>query len=495
MVLTAERPQTEFKGRTRLAQLPREMQELFFKAWNYWPTEAQSTIIDDDHLSLLVSGGYRSGKSRTGAVKAALNTLAFLGQYPREAGGRVAWLVGADYERCRGEFEYLIEMLSALPQFTGKVTKRIDPGEISIPTITGRPFTIKTKSASDPTSINMEAPIWILGCEAAHFSQDIYARLQSRMTETRAKFPGYGMLLLEGTAEISLGWYVQLWETWKAETYQEIYNCISFSMPSSSNTAIFKDGEDSEALRMARDQSTPEEYSVRHLGVPMPPRDRVHTLFDVTVNVQKLRYNPELPVRIGVDPGYSGQPSFYAVEVAQPQPNGQWWVIDEIRARHKNPVDICQEVTRRPWWQNKDIRGHIDVAGTQHAGAMESNTEVWFKELHLMLSSRKVKVQESISRIDNMLKMDPYSKQPRLLIDPRCELLISEFGGCKDPFDGQTRVYSWHQDKDGNVSGKTPKDQFNDAIKALAYMLVGEIGFVDKHDDRKTIRVIRRNRR
>src|SRR3546814_18576267 len=87
-------------------------------------------------------------------------TTLFRSLYGEKAAGKVAWLVGQDYERCRAEFNYISELLS---QFYPGVrpTSRVDPGEIRVPVpgangkIAGY-FTIKTKSAADPTSLGLE---------------------------------------------------------------------------------------------------------------------------------------------------------------------------------------------------------------------------------------------------------------------------------------------------------------------------------------------------
>ena len=61
-------------------------------------------------------------------------------------------------------------------------SSRLDPGEIRIPvpsadgrTIDGV-FTIRTKSAFDPTSLGMESQVWIILCEAARVEREFYAR-------------------------------------------------------------------------------------------------------------------------------------------------------------------------------------------------------------------------------------------------------------------------------------------------------------------------------
>ncbi len=55
----------------------------------------------------------------------------------------------------------------------------------------------------------------------------------------------------------------------------------------------------------------------RYLAVPSPPSGRVHDRFDSTIHVKEVEYDPALPVYLGMNPGYSGASSNYAIVVAQ----------------------------------------------------------------------------------------------------------------------------------------------------------------------------------
>ena len=54
---------------------------------------------------------------------------------------------------------------------------------------------------------------------------------------------------------------------------------------------------------------------------------------------------------------------------------------------------------------------------------------------------------------------------------------MSEFGACPNPFDGQTRVYRWKTDPEGNIVGQTPEDKYNHGIKAVIYGIVDRYGY------------------
>ncbi len=466
-----------------------------FDILGYSPTPAQQEILDDRHLTQLVAGGYRGGKSRTASMKALLSTLEFVSRYRKRAAGQVAWLVAADYEATRAEFMHPDGSLSRdLERLWPNVTfsSRLDPGEIRVPvpSVDGQTsdgvFTVRTKSAFDPTSLGMESPVWIVLCEAARVSQDVYHRLLSRCSEARRRFPGFGWLHMEGTFEGSLGWYATLWTRWQAAATQESEDARSFSLPSHSNTTLFPGGIDDPEIAALRKTLPEAKFMERHMGVPVPPSGRVHGAFSSGLHVRSVHYDSEQPVYIGIDPGYSGQPSTYAVEVCQLRKfesgHWQWQVIDEIAVnRHAMPgftvADVCDMAVRRPWWRNPQKTGVIDVAGAAHAGAQESNAEVWRRRTGLVLQHEKVSILPGIDRFDSCLKVDEHLGEPGLVIDPACELLISELGGGPNPFDGQSHVYRWNTDRTGDVVGRVPRDEYCDGIKALTYLFVNVMGY------------------
>lgn len=486
-----------------------------FSALSYTPNPAQLAILDDQRSTQLVAGGYRGGKSRTASMKALLATLEFIARYRERAAGQVAWLVAADYEATRAEFMHpdgslAVDLQKLWPGVS--YTSRIDPGEIRIPVPSddgsgsAGHFTIRTKSAFDPTSLGMESPVWVILCEAARVSHDVYLRLLSRCSEARRRFPGFGWLHMEGTFEGSLGWYAALWTRWQSAAIQEREDARSFSLPSHSNTALFPGGETDPQI-VALKRALPEsKFLERHMGVPVPPSGRVHVAFDTSVHVRNTVYDPEKPVYLGIDPGYSGQPSTYAVEVCQVEKfeNGQWqWqVIDEIAVNKQampgfTVADVCELAMSRPWWQNPLKTGVIDVAGTAHAGAQESNAEVLRRLTGLTLRHEKVRILPGIDRFDTCLKVDDQTVEPGLVIDPSCELLISELGGGPNPFDGQAHIYRWATDRSCDVIGRVPRDEYCDGIKALTYLFVNTMGYATRsgRDSGATERIRVKSRR
>jgi hypothetical protein len=337
----------------------------------------------------------------------------------------------------------------------------------------------------------MESPIWVILAEAAHSTQDVYFKLVSRVSEARSRFPGYGLLLLEGTADTpdaSLGWYAQLWKEGQQPDLMEMNNFRSFSLSSGSNEFVYPGGENDRELIAIRNQLPADRYSERHLGVPVPPSGRVFTEFSPLRHIRPWTYRPDEPLYIGIDPGYSGQPSRYAVMCVQRDERSQWHVFDGVYVEHMTVRDVINLCQQKYWWANKEKTLVIDVAGAAHAGATESNEEIWRAAAGVNLGHQRVRIQPGIDRFASMLMDNPLTGLPNMTIDPKCQGLIAELGGALDPISKTPRIYSKMVNAQGDVVGKVPHDRYCDAIKAVTYLMFQLLGAINERDERKTIR-------
>lgn len=451
-----------------------EVRDAILQQVKFTASPEQLDIIEDESRWKLIAGGVRAGKSRLAAIYLLLKLLDSISDGTARDGD-VYWLVAADYERTRAEFNYLATDLAAIG-LLGYASKPVNPGEITLSTSVENvegvydPIKIKTKSASDFKSLAMEAPIGIVCCEASQIDLESFWRLQERLVEKR------GWLLLEGTFESSLGWYPERYSAWQTKSIQKREDAKSFSLPTWTNTFIFPGGREDPEIKKLEQTHSEGWFLERFAGVPSPPRGRVHDMFRNEIHLDECDYIEGQPVFVWVDPGYSRTTeSAYAVAFAQII-DGQIRVFDEIYEREKIGPEIVQIAQSRPWWGFADKRGAIDRAGTQHQ-AMPSQTEVWLEHTGLWLDPVGVRITEGIERFNTFLRVDPIKQQPGIVFDPICKGVISELGGCPNPFDGQAKVYSWATDREGNVIGSTPRDRYNHAVKAITYGLISEFGY------------------
>jgi hypothetical protein len=413
------------------------------------PTPAQIPIVSSRKRFILVAGGEQAGKS----MMASKYLLARMFEI-NDAG--LYWLVAADYERTRAEFEYLVEDFATLGVLR-ESSKRVDPGRIVLADGTR----IETKSAKDPRTLAMRAPDGIIGCEASQLDLETFYRMRGRCAPKR------GWMFLSGTFEGSLGWYPQMHMSWSVPGDEE----QSFSLPSYSNTHLYPGGvDDPEIQRLKRDASD-DFFLERIEGIPSPPEGLVFPEFRANLHVADTKWEVGEPVHLWMDPGYAGAYAIAAVQIRSDVIH----VIDEVYERGmvtEEMIDICRN---RPWW--KDVSsGVIDVAGYQHQ-AMAAPAELWMKSTGLYLSSQKVRINDGTERLKSFLKPDPITKEARVQINPKCDGLLSEFGAAPSPFDGQTRAYRWKIDRDGNIVGQSPEDKNNHGVKALIYGIVDRYGY------------------
>ena len=413
------------------------------------PTEAQTPILDSKKRFILVAGGEQAGKSMI-ASKFLLARFLDI----NDAG--LYWLVAADYERTRAEFEYLVDDFSRLGGLA-EASKRVDPGKIVLADGTR----IETKSAKDPRTLAMRAPDGIIGCEASQLDLETFYRMRGRCAPKR------GWLFLSGTFEGSLGWYPQMHVAWSIPTEDE----ESFSLPSYTNVHLYPEGiNDPEIQRLKKDASD-DFFLERIQGIPSPPQGIVFPEFRPNLHVGDVTWDIGTPIHIWMDPGYAGA---YAVVAVQIQ-DDVIHVIDEVYERGLVTGEMIQICQQRPWW--KDVQyGVIDVAGYQHQ-AMAAPAEIWMKETGLYMNSQKVMINDGTERLKSFLKIDPVTNRSKVVINPKCTGILSEFGAAPNPFDGQTRVYRWKTDRDGNIVGNMPEDKNNHGIKALIYGIVDNYGY------------------
>lgn len=414
------------------------------------PTQAQEDILNCQKRFVLVAGGEQAGKSMVASKF-------FLSRFLETEGAGLYWLVAADYERTRAEFDYLVQDFSSLG-ILSEVTKRVDPGRIVL--IDGS--RIETKSAKDPRTLAMRAPDGILGCEASQLDMDSFHRMRGRVAPKR------GWLFLSGTFEGSLGWYPQLFSSWQGKMGDE----QSFSLPSYSNSYLYPEGKNDPEIQKLKALSSDEFFMERIEGIPCPPAGLVFEEFRTDVHVDDtIEWVPEEPVYLWMDPGYAGA---YAVVAAQ-DINDQIYVFDEVYEQGLTTESMIDIVRNKPWWKGVHS-GTIDIAGYQHQ-AMSAPAEMWMDKTGIYLDAQKIRINEGTERLKGFLKPDPITNIPKLLISPRCRGTLSEFGALPSPFDGQTRAYKWKTDRDGNIVGETPEDKHNHAIKAMVYGLVSRFGY------------------
>lgn len=428
-----------------------ESQSKVFNHVGYVPTETQFAIHKDSTRNKLIAGGERAGKSKVNSKELLYHWWVDIAG--RGKGKALYWLLGNDYEACRGEWEHIVEDFQKLELLACPPTKNIDPGEIKLQDGTQ----ILTKSARYPEKIATVAPDGILICEGAQVDYDVFLRAWTRLAEKR------GWLSMAGTFEQEeyVGWYRELYQLGQSANKLELK---SFSLPTWTNTFIFPGGRNDPEILNKEAGMSAEKFQERFGGVPCPKSGRVITEFSNSIHVKDCPFNKDLPVELAIDPGYAGA---YAVLAIQDY-GDHLKVIDEIYVQGVVTKDIVLMCKKREWWSAVQ-GGAIDIAARQHQ-AMAAPVEVWASEGGITLQSKRVGVEDGIDLLRTHLKQHPVTGRPGIEFDPKNRGFISECGGGKPPVDGGG---IWMRDK----NTLKPLSRNNHACTGLIFYLANKYGF------------------
>jgi len=435
-----------------------EAQSQVFSLVDYIPTEAQFEIHKDKTRNKLIAGGERAGKSKVNSKELLYHWFV---EVASKKGKGLYWLLGNDYEACRGEWEHIVEDFQKIEVLAKPPTKNIDPGEILLQDGTQ----ILTKSARYPEKIATVAPNGILICEAAQIDYDTFLRAWTRLAEKR------GWLCMAGTFEQEdyVSWYRELFQLGQSANNLALK---SFSLPTWTNTFIFPGGrEDPEILKQEAGMSH-DRFMERFGGEPCPRSGRVIPEFANHVHVKEIPFNKDLPVHISIDPGYRG-----ACAVTAIQDYGDYLAgIDEVYVTNVILKDVITIVKKKPWY---DAVTHsvIDIAGKQHQSGLIPATEVWAAETNNKIVPVSHKLQsleeDGIDLLRTHLQPHPITGQAGIYLDPKCKGMIAECGGGMSPVDGGGM---WMRHKDT----RKPLERDNHACMTWIYYLYDKFGFTSR---------------
>jgi hypothetical protein len=168
-------------------------------------------------------------------------------------------------------------------------------------------------------------------------------------------------------------------------------------------------------------------------------------------------------VQLWIDPGYA-----HAYAVLPVQIRGEnVYHFDEVYEMGLTAKEMIAEAKSRRWWKDVQSPCVMDVAGRAHPGT-ESQQEIWLKTTGLWMITQRVGIVDGILRHRTFLK-DPTTGTPRLFHHPRCKGTIAEYSKYRRRKEGA----------DANAT-ELPLDRDNDAMKALAYGLVANFGYVER---------------
>jgi hypothetical protein len=148
---------------------------------------------------------------------------------------------------------------------------------------------------------------------------------------------------------------------------------------------------------------------------------RVYHCFDRTVHVGNFKFNPKLPIWVGMD--FNVDPM--SAVILQPQPDGSVWAVDEIVLPSSNTEEMAEELERRLWRMVKRLTIYPDPAGAARGHARgESDLQVLREKGFRRLKFRRKhpRVSDRVNAVNRMLRTA--DGQVRFYVDHKCRNLI-----------------------------------------------------------------------
>lgn len=460
-----------------------------FDSLGYEPFEKQWYLHSlYDWFIILLAGGVRFSKSWWSCYEAAYRIYARYSSYGTRTDGKNVdryWLVGKDYSQTEAEWIYLYNIFRKLKllhkastDFNGKSGK---PSTMYIGPAAYKKedcIVIETKSSDNTVKLASFAPIGIIICEAAQCEYEVFLKSVERLTQTRKHG---SWMILAGTFETSLGWYVEMFNRWRGGNETE--GSIAISCPSWENPVEFPGGRSDPAIVDAESKMTRERFQERFGGEPCPPQGAImagYFRMGIHVSEEKAYFDEKEPVYLGVDPGFVHAGSVLAVQFHKDELGDEVVrVIDEVYTKGIDVDDVITACEQKYWWANVDkYKSVIDQAGYQRRAEGHPVAEQWHSRTGISFRHNKVPREEGTDLLKRLVKVNPITNKPHVYIYPSCKGLISEWGGCVNPISNQPEIWQQKCDRHGNPTGIG--DLHDDSSKALIYLLWDKLGYAER---------------
>ena len=319
---------------------------------------------------------------------------------------RLVWYVAPSYRMAKQIM--WPELLSAIPRRWIKVTNQTN---LSIELFNGT--RIELKGADNPDSLRGVGIHFLVMDEVQDIDPDAWKTV---LRPTLASTGGHALFI--GTPK-AYNFLYELYMLGQKDENIRKGKWVSWQFPTMTSPFIPK--EEIEAAKMDMDdKSFNQEFNASFETMS----GRVYYPFDRRVHVKPCAFDPNKPIWVGQDFNLDPMSSV----IFQPQENGDLWAVDEIVLKGSNTEEVCAELEKRYWRQQKQVVLYPDPAGSykQHARG-ESDLDI-FRE-HGFTRQRYHRkhppVADRVNAVNRMLKSA--DGRVRFYIDPKCKSLINSF--------------------------------------------------------------------
>jgi len=432
-----------------------------FEGVGYVPHNGQRLIHASTARMKVVDGGRRSGKSQIGGhelAPEAMLTYTMQDELKERNHRREFWIVGPEYSDSEKEFRVAWDDLTRLEIPFDRPGSYNSPwsGEMSISCFEGR-FQVHAKSAKYPDTLVGEGLSGVILAEAAKLKERVWTKY---IRPTLADFRGWA--LMSSTPE-GKNWY---YDAWRRGQDPNDLNWASWRMPAWINDHVYPKGATEEGLALIRAAMADNIIGLtpaieKRSGVDEEIIDLMKDMteerfaqeieakftefvghvfkgWDEEIHVRDLAYNPDWPIFLATDYGYTNP---FVALLIQVDVFDTVYVIAEYRRVGRDISEIALDLQTElgglfkiPTLLYPDPASPGDSAvlekalGVKTAFKLDGTKETTGGELKWRLDL----IRQALK-----LKPDhgPYEmRKPKLLIDrKRCQGLIYEMGEYRYP--------------------------------------------------------------
>ena len=425
-----------------------------------WPKQLE--ILACQKQIIMTHGAIQGGKSFITGPKLALEYFRDLAKHtPFPGQEREYWVIGNRKEDTVYDWNTIVTTFTKLG-LVGKITTQNDTPVILLND--GYNTTIKVKFSADHKLLSGVSPLGIVICEAANVTDIAFETLVARTA-------GYDawMYISGSVEEDSHPWFSTKFMEWLPGIGDE----QSFPVATHDNRALFPLGPEDPKYKRARARVSDDFAEERFEGRLLPPRGIVYPEFDPRVHIMhEYEYQPNETLHLWNDPGYDHTAALLFVQIH----GGVVYVFDEIFIEGKTQDEVIDITIRRPHWSSPYKRLVNDPYYSKAHHSRGSVREVWQEKAGLAShGTRKYSVEEGIERVHSVLRINPETGMPGLMVHHKCRGLLSEFGVVGRPPKGNRAPYKYDVDDDGYRSAK-PIEKNDDAMDALRNGLIDVLG-------------------
>lgn len=364
----------------------------------------QKAVMRDKRRFRVIVAGRRWGKTQISKVSLIIAACS----RPKQ----LVWYVAPTYSMARGILWE--DLKNSIPRpFIAR--NGINETRMTIKLVNGS--RIELKGADKPDSLRGVGIHFLVMDEAQDIKEETWSLVLRPTLSTTA-----GRVLFIGTPK-AYNWLYDRWvDGQRGDTYVDERGVTvtnqwkSWQFPTISSPFI-----PPSEIRAARRDLDPRSFRQEYEASFETMSGRVYYPFDRKIHVGSYAFNPQLPIKIGMD--FNIDPM--SCVIIQEQPNGEIWVVDEAVLMGSNTEEAAEEISKRYWRQINGITIYPDPAGNNRnhdrgESSLEILRQAGFRRI--LFRRKHPAVADRVNALNRLLMTA--DGHVRLKIDHSCKNMI-----------------------------------------------------------------------